>query len=94
MLSNRDRATLFEIERGILIDDPEFVRSFQAAEDRISRDRGSQVYVMAIIVAAVLCVITLISGLPVTALALGGVAGLLVVLRRRRSRSPGDSTLE
>lgn len=88
MLSDRERETLQEIQRRLLVDDPDFVRSFEPtdrpAEQPSPRDRQRRAYTVWIVLALVSSALMLALGLPGTAVVLAAGAGLIGVERRYR----------
>lgn len=90
MLSDHERKTLREVERQIMLEDPEFARSFEATSRQPPRDRHRVAYTAAIVVALVLCVLMFVVGAPGTALVLAGGAGLIWVVRRWRDNGRRD----
>jgi len=59
VLDNRERQLLFEIERRLLIDDPELVRSFGAAPQRRTADHGQGIDMITTVAGLTLCVVLL-----------------------------------
>lgn len=60
MLADRERRLLFEIERRLLVEDPNFVRSFGAAPQAEPRKHHRGTDLIATIAAMMLCVVLLI----------------------------------
>ncbi len=90
MLSDRERETLDQIQRRLLVEDPGFAQSFNddaqrlPREPRAPRDRLRLAYTAAIVVAVMLCALMLLAQSPGTALAFAAMAGALFIARRRR----------
>lgn len=84
MLSDRERETLYEIQRQFWDEDPNVAHSLEAAERRLSRDLRRCVYAITVAVAAPLSLFMLAVGLPASALLFAAVAGCAWVARRRR----------
>lgn len=84
MLSDRDRETLYEIERRLWDEDPILAVSLDATERRLARDHRRYVYAITVAVAAPLSLFMLAVGLPAAALLFAAVAGWAWVARRRR----------
>lgn len=59
MLDDRERELLFEIERRLLIEDPELVRSFGAARHRRPVDHGRGMEMITAVAGLTLCVVLL-----------------------------------
>lgn len=59
MLDNRERQLLFEIERRLLIDDPELVRSFGAAPQPRPAEHGQGIDMITTVAGLTLCVVLL-----------------------------------
>ncbi|MGH4008272.1 MAG: DUF3040 domain-containing protein [Pseudonocardiaceae bacterium] len=81
MLSDRERETLHQIQRRLLVEDPGFVQSFDADALRLPRGRRRWAYPVAIVVAVTLCVLMLLAQSPGTALAFAALAGALFMAR-------------
>lgn len=79
MLSDHERRTLREVERDCLAEDPDFVRSFQAGEQRPGYRSTAT---LAMVVSASIGAILLIAGSLIGALAFTVSAGLIWLLRR------------
>ncbi|MGH3825433.1 MAG: DUF3040 domain-containing protein [Pseudonocardiaceae bacterium] len=90
MLSDRERETLDQIQRRLLVEDPGFAQSFDADAQRLPReprgprDRLRLAYTAAIVVAVMLCGLMLLARSPGTALAFAAIAGALFMARRWR----------
>jgi hypothetical protein len=87
VLSDRERKTLLELERGLAAEDPEFARSFEApAHGGVGahppRGGHSWGYPVTIVVAVLLGVLMFLAGSPVSALACAAVAGAAWLMRR------------
>ena len=88
MLSDRERETLYEIQRRLLVEDPSFAQSFDADLQRLPReprDRHRWAYTTAIVVAMMLCALMLLAQSPGTALAFAAIAAALFMARRRHN---------
>lgn len=59
MLDDRERQLLFEIERRLLIEDPELVRSFGAARQRRPAEHGQGIDMITTVAGLTLCVVLL-----------------------------------
>lgn len=85
MLSDRDRATLDELRRQLLTDDPQFVRSFNTRALRLPgvscnpTDRRARVLLTLIWITGALGVLLLIVGAVGVGLLLAGVAVAMAV---------------
>ncbi|MDQ2791897.1 MAG: DUF3040 domain-containing protein [Actinomycetota bacterium] len=91
MLSDRDREALDEIQHQLLVEDPNFGRSFEVGAHRLARQRWyrrRRAYTIAMVVLAMLSVLMLVLGSPTNALVLAAMAALLWERRRR----PGSTT--
>ena len=81
MLSDYERKTLREVECQLMLEDPEFTRSFHAHEQHPARDHHRPTDKIAIVVAvllsALLSSLLLIAGLLSGALTFGAAAGLI-----------------
>ncbi len=88
MLSDRERETLDQIQRRLLVEDPGFAQSFDADAQRLPppkpRDRLRWAYTAAIVVAVMLCALMVLAQSPGTALAFAAIAGALFMARRWR----------
>jgi len=83
MLSDRDRQVLARIEHQFLAEDPEFVRSFQVAEEHLERHGFSWwMYTLAIGLSAAMSGLMVLAGLPLGALMFGATIWGLWVARR------------
>ena len=85
MLSNHERKALREIQRQLVIDDPEFERSFRAAAVPPPPDHRRLIYTIVIILAALLAVLMVLAGSPGGSLAFAAIAGLAWYARHRRA---------
>ncbi|MGH3522554.1 MAG: DUF3040 domain-containing protein [Mycobacterium sp.] len=91
MLSDRERETLDQIQRQLLVEDPGFAQSFDSdaqrlpRESRAPRDRHRWAYTGAIVVAVMLCTLMLLAHSPGTALAFAAITGALFMARRRHN---------
>ena len=77
MLSDHERRTLREIQRHLIVDDPDFERSFRAWEAATSPARYRWVYTTLVVVTAVLVPVMVLAGSAGGALAFAVVAGTL-----------------
>ena len=77
MLSDRERETLHEIQRHLIVEDPDFERSFRAFEAPASSAHHRWVYTTLVVVTAVLAPLLLLAGSPGGAVAFAIVAGTL-----------------
>ncbi|WP_300014401.1 DUF3040 domain-containing protein [Pseudonocardia sp.] len=59
MLEDRERQLLFEIERRLLIEDPELVRSFGAPRQRRHAEHGQGLGMITTVAGLTLCVVLL-----------------------------------
>ncbi|ODU04386.1 MAG: hypothetical protein ABS81_10830 [Pseudonocardia sp. SCN 72-86] len=95
MLSDREKNTLREVQRQLVVEDPDFVRSFddigQQQYSTFSLHRASAMprvaFAMAIIVAVVLSVLMLLARAPGAAFLFAMVATTIAVTGRRRDAS-------
>ena len=96
MLSDYERKTLREVERQLMVEDPEFVRSFHAHEQHPARDHHRPTNKIAIVVAvllsALLSVLLLITGVLSSALTFAAVAGLIWATWRYSDRTSQGTT--
>ncbi|MGH3917899.1 MAG: DUF3040 domain-containing protein [Pseudonocardiaceae bacterium] len=89
MLSDHERATLHEIQRQFLAEDPEFVQTFDARTQRLPRasrqpiDKHRRTYTVLMWITTMLSVLLLIAGSVGGALLLAAVAVALSLARRR-----------
>ncbi|MGH3756253.1 DUF3040 domain-containing protein [Actinophytocola sp.] len=98
MLSDHERETLREIQRQLVVDDPDLERSFRALEKptptRTPPPQGRWAYTAGIAVAAVLAVVLLLAGSLGGALAFAVIAGSVSLARHldhaARQRKRGD----
>lgn len=74
MLSDYERKTLREIQRQLLVEDPNFERSFRAIEAPASRSHRERAYTAGIVIAALLAVVGLLVGSPGGVLAFSLIA--------------------
>ena len=90
MLNDHERKTLREVEHQLLVEDPEFTRSFATRAQRLERRHldGGLVKI-AILAAVLLGALMLVAGSPSGALAFAAVAGLTWLTRRRWNGGPG-----
>lgn len=90
MLSDYERKTLREVERQLMLEDPEFARSFYAHEQHPPRDHhrppNKIVIVVAVLLSALLSALLLIVGLLSGALTFAAVAGLIWMAWRYSDR--------
>lgn len=81
MLSDHERKTLHEVERQLMLEDPEFARSFHGGEQHPPRGHHRPADKIAIVVAvllsALLSALLLVAGLLSGALTFAAVAGLI-----------------
>jgi hypothetical protein len=79
VLNDHERKTLREVEQQLMAEDPEFARSFEARQARLSRHlRGLGVRI-GVVVAALLAALMLVNGSLVGALVFAVTAGLIWV---------------
>lgn len=83
MLSDHEREALQEIQRQLLVEDPDFARSFEMAGQRSPHSRHRRACTVSVVLALVLSLLMLIAGLPGTALLLAAGAALIAVARHR-----------
>ena len=95
VLNDLEQQALREVQRHLLAEDPDFVRSFDEAERRDSTYSVQWVYAMprwvyttAVVVAVALGVLMLVVSGPGTALILAMLATTIFVIQRRRG-TPG-----
>jgi len=92
VLSDHERETLREVERQLLVEDPDFTRSFATRAQRLERRHLDGGLVKIAIVAAVLLgALMLVAGSPSGALAFAAVTGLIWLARRHSNGTPGRS---
>ncbi len=77
MLSDHEQETLREIQRHLVVEDPEFERSFRAFEGPISQPRYRWVYTTLVVITVALTLVMLLAGAPAGALASAVVAVVL-----------------
>ena len=85
MLSDGERETLREIERGLSADDPDFERSFRADPASAPPAWRRSVYTLSIVVAAVLGTVLLLVGSLGGALAFTVAAGAVWLAMRHEN---------
>ena len=90
MFSDREQQALLEVQRHLVAEDPDFVRSFDEAGPRDSTYSVQWVYAMplwvyttAVVVAVALGVLMLVVSGPGTALILAVLATTIFTVRRR-----------
>jgi hypothetical protein len=94
VLDDRDRATLHEIQRQFLAEDPRFVQSFDARTQRLSSsprrpvDEFRRAQTVLMWISAVLGVMLLLTGATAGALLLGVIAAALLIARPRGDAAP------
>jgi hypothetical protein len=66
VLNDRERELLFEIERGLLVEDPEPVRSFGAVRQHRPADHRRGTDVITMVAGLMLCVLLWIGPRPLT----------------------------
>jgi Flp pilus assembly protein TadB len=99
MLSDRERATLDQLQERLLIDDPGFARSFRNDMRRLGPAKPGLRPAVAwagIVLAGLLCLLMLVAGAGTAALFFAVAAGALVWVSRRRqhNRAKSGSDLE
>jgi Protein of unknown function (DUF3040) len=77
MLSDYERNTLREVERQLMLEDPEFAQSFDIREPKLPRGHHGLVTKIGIIIAVLLSALVLVNGSLVGALALASVTVLI-----------------
>ncbi|ONI92119.1 hypothetical protein ALI22I_05775 [Saccharothrix sp. ALI-22-I] len=79
MLSDHEQETLREIQRQLVVDDPDFERSFRALDAPEPTPTAGRrwLYPMVIAIASLLAILMLLAGSPGSALGYGLVAGLV-----------------
>jgi hypothetical protein len=91
VLSNYERKTLREVERQLMLKDPEFARFFPAHQQHPPRDHHRStdkiVIVVAVLFSALLSALLLIVGLLSGALTFAAVAGLIWMTWRYSDRT-------
>jgi Protein of unknown function (DUF3040) len=93
VLNDHERKTLREVERQLVVEDPEFIRSFATRAQRLERRHPEGELAKIFLVAALLLgALMLMAGSPGGALAFAAVAVLIWVARQHandtHSRSP------
>lgn len=79
MLSDHERKTLREVEQQLMAEDPEFARSFEARQARLSRHPRRLAVRIGVVVGALLAALMLVTGSLVGALVFAVTAGLIWV---------------
>lgn len=96
MLSDYERKTLREVERQLMLEDPELAQSFHAHEQHPPRDHHRPASKIAIVVAvllsALLSAVLLIAGLLSGVLTFAAVAGLIWMTWRYTDRISRPTT--
>ncbi len=96
MLSDYERMALHEVERHLMLGDPEFARSFHAHQQHPPRNHHRPTDKIAIVVAvllsALLSALLLIAGLLSGVLKFAAVAGLIWVAWRYSDRTSRRAT--
>jgi hypothetical protein len=77
VLSENERETLREIQRHLIVEDPDFERTFRAFEASTPSARYRWVYTTLVVITAVLAPVMLLAGSPGGALAFAIVASTL-----------------
>jgi len=90
VLSDRERETLEEIQRRLLLEDPGFAQSFSTRGRRLRRSRGlsRRVYTILLVFSAAFAVLGVVVGSPGSALVLAAVAAVIWEARRRHGTGP------
>lgn len=94
MLDDREREALHEIQRQLLVEDPDFAQSFDAETQALgisaqrlhrgSPDVTRRIYTILLVLSSTYGVILLLAGSPISALMLAALAALIWEARRRR----------
>lgn len=92
MLSDHERETLQEIQRQLLVEDPDFARSFEVAGQRSPHRCHRRACTAGVVLALVLSVLMLVAGLSGSALVLAAGAALIAVARHRWDDSEQRNT--
>jgi O-antigen ligase len=87
VLSDHERKTLREVECQLMAEDPEFARSFEAGQARLSRHPRRLGVRIGVVVAALLTALLLVTWSLAGALVFAVTAGLIWVAWR----DPGDT---
>jgi Protein of unknown function (DUF3040) len=82
VLSDHERETLREVERQLMVEDPEFACSFEAGQTRLSRHPHRPGVRIALVGAALFTALMLVAGSLVGALVFAFVTGLVGVAWR------------
>lgn len=90
MLSDHERKALREIQRQLLVEDPNFERSFRAIEAPTSRSHRELAYPAGIVIAALLAVVGLLVGSPGAVVAFSVIAVLVWFAKHRRNSAAGE----
>jgi Flp pilus assembly protein TadB len=80
VLRNHERETLREVEQLLMAEDPEFARSFEARQTRLSRHPRRLAARIALVAAALFTALMLVAGSLVGALAFAVATGLIWVV--------------
>jgi DUF3040 family protein len=83
VLSDRERETLHEVERRLLIEDPEFARSFKARAQRLPHPTGGVGIKIFLVAGLLLSALVLVAGSLAGAVAFVGATGLIWLVWRR-----------
>lgn len=98
MLSDHERATLREIQRQVLAEDPRFVQIFDARAQRLSRapreslDEYRWLYTVLMWIATAMSVLWVVAGSLGGALLIAVLALTLFLARRRHGTTPTSRT--
>lgn len=82
MLNDHERKTLREVEHQFMTDDPEFTRSFEARQTRLSRRPHRLVARIALVTAALIIMLMLVAGSLGAALAFAFTSGVIWLVWR------------
>lgn len=92
MLSDHERKTLREVERQFMLEDPDFARSFEAAEQRSPHEHHRMIVKISIVVAVLLSALMLAIESLSGALAFAAATGVIWVVWRHSDDTSGRAT--
>jgi Flp pilus assembly protein TadB len=92
VLSDHELKTLREVERQCMADDPDFTRTFEAGQTRLSRHPHQLGLTLAVVAAALLITFLLVAGSLGSAVVVAAATGLIIWAVRHHSVSTKRQT--
>jgi Flp pilus assembly protein TadB len=92
VLSDHELKSLREVERQCMADDPDFTRTFEAGQARLSRHPHQLGLTLAVVAAALLTTFLLVAGSLGSAVVVAAATGLIIWAVRHRSASTKRQT--